>query len=275
MKLLKRLVLLLVILVLLLVLGAGFFLDSILERAIESGGSSATGVATTLEGVDASFFSGAFALKGLALANPPGFRAEPFLACKELRARWQNGTILSDPLVIDEFKLDGLALSLERNASGSNWDKLLEQTAQGSGGSSAPSSGSESAAGRSVTLRRIEISNVEAALHVAGLPALNGDWKVKVPAIRIENLRSNGSTAEIAGVLTRAVVEAVLREAAASGQGVFPADVLKDVQGGLKAFGKNLQGELERTLQGQNGDLKGGLKEAEKGLKDLFGGKKK
>ena len=275
MKLIKRLVLVLVLLFVLLALGAGLFLDSILKRAIEAGGSAATGVATTLEGVDASLFSGSFGLQGLSLANPPGFSSAPFLACKELRASWQNGTILSDPLVIDEFELDGLALSLERNAAGGNWEKLLEKTDSGPGGKPAPPQGGESAPGRSVTIQRIDISNVEAALHVAGLPALNGDWKVKVPAIHLEQLRSNGSAAEIAGVLMRAVVEAVLREAAASGQGVFPADVLKDLQGGLKSIGKELQNQLEKSLQGQGGDLKGGLKEAEKGLKDLFGGKKK
>ncbi len=169
MKLFKRLLVVLLILGLVAVLGAGLFLDSILRRAIEAGGTSATGVATTLESVDASFFSGAFGLKGLTLANPPGFQSAPFLAFQDAHARWQNGTILSDPLVVDEFVLDGLQLNLERNASGSNWDRILEQATRGSPGSSAPPAGADKGAsgpGRSVTFTRIELKNVSASVRV-------------------------------------------------------------------------------------------------------------
>jgi uncharacterized protein involved in outer membrane biogenesis len=121
MKLLKRLLLLGLLLLLLLAAGAFLFLDTIVRKAVETGGSAAAGVPVTLAKADASFFSGAFGLTDFTLANPPGFRSEPFLALKGARARWQNGTILSQHLVIDEFTLDGLELNLEQSAAGGNW----------------------------------------------------------------------------------------------------------------------------------------------------------
>ncbi len=273
MKLIKRLLLVVLLLLLLGVAGAFLFLDTIVRGAIEKGGSSAAGVPTTLEKADASFFSGAFGLDGFAIANPPGFRSQPFLALKGARARWQNGSILSDTLVIDEFALDGLELDLERSAAGNNWDKILDNLKKLSGPAADAKPGQPEPAGssRSVTIRKLSIQNTRCALHVSGMPALNGDYEVKVPAIHIEDLRSNGSTAEIAGKLTKAVVEAVVAQAATSGKGVFPADALKDLEGGLKQVG---QAAIDDVLKGKTapGDA---LKQAEKSVKDLLGGKKK
>ncbi len=276
MKIFKRIALVVLVLLLLGVAGAFLFLDSIVRSAIEKGGTTAAGVPTTLEKADASFFSGAFGLQGFAIANPTGFRNEPFLGLKGARASWQNGSILSDTLVIDEFALDGLELNLERSAAGNNWDKILDNLKKLSGPSSAPEPAKPepSGGGKNVTIRKLSIQHTRAALHISGLPevsGLNGDWSVEVPAIGIENLRSNGSTAEIAGKLTKAVVEAVVAQAATSGKGIFPAGALKDLEGSLKQVGK---GVLDDVLKGKT-DPGDALKQAEKGVKDLLGGKKK
>jgi len=278
MKIFRRLVLLVLVLLLLGGLGAFLFLDTIVRSAIEKGGTAAAGVPTTLDKADASFFSGAFGLEGFAIANPAGFRNEPFLALKGARARWDNGSILSDTLVIDEFALDGLELNLEHSAAGNNWDKLLDNLKKLSGPASAPepAESAPSGPGKNVTIRKLSIQHTRAALNISGMPdvpgvkSLNGNWSVDVPAIAIENLRTNGSTAEIAGKLTKAVVEAVLKETAKSGNGVFPGDVLKDLEGGLKQVGKDA---LQDMLKGKT-DPADALKQAEKGVKDLLGGKK-
>ena len=80
MKLLLRIGLALLALLVLLGLGVFLWFDSIVGSAIERGGSMATGTPGKVASVDASLFSGRFGLKGLELANPAGFRAEPFVA---------------------------------------------------------------------------------------------------------------------------------------------------------------------------------------------------
>src|SRR5689334_8664455 len=275
MKILKRLALVVLVLLLLGVAGAFLFLDSIVRSAIEKGGTTAAGVPTTLDKTDASIFSGAFGLEGFAIANPAGFRSEPFLALKGARARWQTGSILSDTRVIDESALDGLELNLERSAAGNSWDKILDKLKKLSGPSSAPAPAEpeKSGPGKNVTIRKLSIQHTRAALHISGMPvaSLNGNWQVEVAPISMENLRSNGSAAEIAGKVTKAVVEAVVAQAAKSGTGVFPADALKDLESGVKQVAKDA---LQDVLKGKTepGDA---LKQAEKGVKDLLGGKKK
>src|SRR5262245_9852982 len=107
MKALKR-ILLVAAAVLLVGLGALFlFLDPIVAKAIETGSNYATGVETHGGGVDASLLSGHFGLDHLSLANPPGFAAEPFLKLGSARATWQNGSILSDTIEMDELLVQG------------------------------------------------------------------------------------------------------------------------------------------------------------------------
>ena len=261
---------------LLLVLAGGaaiLLLDTLVCSAVEKGGTLAAGTPTTLEEADVSFFSKHFGLEGFAIANPAGFRSEPFLALAGVHADWKNGSVFADPLVIDSFTLDGLQLNLERSAAGNNWDAILDSLKKLSGdGPAKPDEPEAAGSGRSVTIGRLSIRNTRCALRVSGMPdPLNGEWKVEVPAIEIENLSSNGSTAEIASKLTGAVVQAVVKAAATSGKGVFQAEALKALEGDLKQLGK---GVLDDVLKG---DTKpdDALERAKQGLEGLFGGKKK
>jgi hypothetical protein len=268
----KRLLLLCLLLLLLVGGAAILLLDTLVRSAVEKGGTLAAGTPTTLDKADVSFFSKHFGLEGFAIANPAGFRHEPFLALESVHADWQNGSIFADPLRIDSFTLDGLQLNLERSAAGNNWDAILDSLEKLSGGGSKkPAQAEAPGSQRSVTIGKLAIRNTRCALRVSGMPdPLNGEWKVEVPAIEIENLRSNGSTAEIASKLTGAVIQAVVKAAASSGKGIFPADALKLLEGDLKQLGK---GVLEEVLKGET-EPKDALKQAEKGLKDIFGGKK-
>lgn len=259
MKILGR-VLLVVLLLALLLVGAGwFFLDSLIEKGIEEGGTYATGVETKVDGVDASFFSGRFGLEGLSLANPPGFREEPFFQMKSAQAAWQNGTIFSDRIEMDELVLDGVDVSLERTGSGTNYGVILDHLEKLSpkkkGEEKAPEAG-----GKQLTIRKIEIRNVHAGLHLSGVPLASGSAGLDIPSIVIEDFRSDGDMKEIVGQLTRALLKAILEQVLVLGGDLFPADMLKDL-------GRNL-GDLEGTI---DSGVKEALKGIEGALKDAGG----
>src|SRR5262245_58709754 len=114
MKLALRIALALVLLLLAALGVAIIFVDPIVKGAVQKGATYATGVPTTIGSVDAGVFAGKLGLEELTIANPEGFRAEPFLQLGAVKAQWQNGTLLSDTLVIDELTLDKIAVNLER-----------------------------------------------------------------------------------------------------------------------------------------------------------------
>jgi len=257
MKLLARVLLVGLFLVVLL-LGAGwFFLDSLIATGIEKGAAYATGVETKVDGVDASFLSGRFGLEGLTLANPPGFRSEPFFRLKSASAAWQNGTILSDRIEMDQLVLDGIDVNLERTGSGTNYGAILDHLGKLSpketGDEKAPEAG-----GKQLSIRKIEVRNVHAGLHLSGVPMASGSVSLTIPSIVIEDFRSDGDTTEVVGQLTRVLLEAILEQVLVQGKGRFPADLLKDLEGNL---GETIESGGKELLKGIEGALKdaGGL----------------
>lgn len=272
MKLLLRIVLGLVFLAL-LVLGAVFlFLDPIVGSAIGRGATYATGVESSVDDVDVGLTKGAFDLRRMTIANPPGFTAPHFLAIGTARARWDNGTIFSERIEMPELTLDGFDVHLERNASGSNWSRILEHLDQVAGAKAPGKEPAPEAQGkRALRVRRIVLDHVKVTLHLSDVPVGAGTHALELPKIVIEDFQSDGSTLEIVSTLTRAIVTAVLDQSVKSGGGVLPKDVLKDLDGGLAGLKKTLGAEAKKLLDGQ---LEGGVKKALEGVEGLFDKKK-
>jgi hypothetical protein len=268
-KLLLRGVLILVALLVVLGVGVFFFFDRLVATSIEKGATHATGVDTKVGSVDASPFAGSFAIKELSIANPPGFRDEPFVSLASTSATWENGTILSDAIHVKEFALDGVVVNLERTGGMSNYGTILdhvEKLAPKGGSEPAPDS---SGASRALKIDRLVIRNVKTSLHLSGIAGAAGSLKVEVPEIVLKDFDSRGTTSEIVAKLTRAVVDALLSSSLAAGRNVFPAEMLKDLSGQLDGLEKSLGKEAEGLLKDLGTDTDG-AKKVLKDVGDLF-----
>jgi len=254
MKILKRGLLVLFIL---LVVGAGgviVFLDPLVKTAVEKGATFATGVETKVGSVDASPFSGHFGLRELTVANPPGFSSDPFLHLGTAGASWQNGTILSNTIEMDQLLVQDVEVHLERAGSGTNYGKILDNLGKLSSGGGQPQKPEpEAKGGKNLHIKKIEIRNVRAGLRMPGLPAM----EVKVPSVVIDDFRSDGSTQEIVGKLTRQILQSILNSVLSAGKDIFPADVVKDLGQGLSNLGGALGSSAKDALKGVEGALKG------------------
>ena len=258
MKLLKRILLVGIVLVVVGFAVVWIFFSPIVSGAIEKGATYATGVDTKVKSVSASPTAGKFSLEGLRMANPPGFRDEPFVELGSVRAGWQNGTLLSDTIEMDEFVVENVAVNLERTGDGTNYGKILDHLSQVSGGKEPEKEKKPEPAkgGKSLRIKKIEIRNVSAGLHLSGVPIGSGSMNVKVPSIVIENFSSEGSTTEIVGKLTRQVLQSILESVLKAGKDVFPADIVKDLGSGLKGVGDAIGSGTKGAAQGVQDALK-------------------
>lgn len=268
-KLILRGALILVALLVVLVAGVFLFFDRIVATSIEKGATYATGVETKVGGIDASPFAGSLSIDDLSVANPPGFRDEPFVSLASTRASWENGTILSDSIHVREFALDGVVVNLERTGGKTNYGTILDHVEKLSPpGSQAPTKSGESSGGsRELKIDRLVIRNVRTSLHLSGIAGAAGSYQVEVPEIVLKDFNSRGSTGEIVAKLTRAVIEALLSSSLKAGRNVFPDDLLKDLGGQLEGLEKVLGDQAEGMLK----DLGSGLGDAKKTLKDVGG----
>ncbi len=258
-------------LLLLLVLAIGLvwiFQDSVVRAAIQSGGSWATGVDTRVDDVSAALVGGKLELSGLSLANPPGFSAEPCFVLRAARADWDTRSLLSDEIHLREIALDGLALRIERNASGTNFMRIVNHSGS-QGDASAPTT-SESGPTRKLVVDTIVLNDVSAELVLADMPIAKGPLRVTVPRIEIKDFRSDGPTQELVGKLLSAIIQAALDSSLAAGAGIFPEDLARD----LRADIAKARAGLDTLLQDSLGTSVEEAGKALDGLKGVFGGKK-
>lgn len=243
----KKWILLLLLLPLLGLGGAVLFLDRIVSTAIEKGGSAATGVPTRVGSVDAGFFQGHLGLERLTVDNPPGYSDAKFLACEELRAEWDNGTLLDQRIVVRQLTVRGLRLELERNGSGGNWEPLLKRMSQqrSPGSSNPPPSGST----RSVAIDSIVLEDIRCGLTLSDVPIVGGRKELRLPRLELKGLQTDGDAVHIAGVVLEAVIQATLEELARSGVDFLPQDLLQDLKGQVKQLEHELRGEIDSQLR--------------------------
>jgi len=206
-KLVRRLILLVIVLLLLLVAGI-FYSDSILEKAVEAGGTRALGVETKLGKADLGLFTGSVELEWLVVANPEGFQERPFLEVASIATRISPAKLLGDEASeVDRLTIKDVRLRMERRDGRWNYERILENLERLQGGE-------EERSGRRFIIRRLEILDVAVSLDVHPVTALLGDRLKTLRFPRLE-LRDVGAekgegvaVADLAGILVQAVLGA-------------------------------------------------------------------
>ncbi len=253
----KKILIILVLVVLLvvgLIVGAVAYgisqIDSIFERAIEQGGTYATGVETTVESVDVGLTTGTFEMTGLEIGNPEGFDSPHFLALGEGSVGVALSQATMQSIRVPEFRLSDIDLNLDQTGGKANYQTILDNLKRFESGSDGSAPESETT-GPKVTIDKLTIENIN--VHLIGVPGLSlvaGDVAVNVPLIELTDV--GGADGMSFGELTNLVVKTVLTAVVDAGGGVIPGEILGQLTGGL--------GEL--TSLGEMGvNIVGGLGE--------------
>ena len=88
-------------------------LDALVERAIEKYGSAAAGTAVRVSAVDIGLQEGRGAIRGLTVANPPGFAAEPLFALGEIALDLDTASLTAEVPVIESIKIGARRFALK------------------------------------------------------------------------------------------------------------------------------------------------------------------
>lgn len=128
-KLLFKTVIALVLALVLFIVGIIVFVDpNDFKEDIQQVVEKETGRQFEMKSIGLSFYPNiGLSLEKAKLSNAQGFSTEPFAAIDEIQIGAKLLPLFSQELVIDTLTLNGLALSLEKNAQGvTNWDDLVK-----------------------------------------------------------------------------------------------------------------------------------------------------
>lgn len=241
----KKLMMVVFALVLLLigvVVFAFYSIDSIAKRAIESGGTYALGVPTTLNSASVGILGGTFSMSGLNVANPPGYGTAPFLSLGDGSVAVSLSSLREPTVRLPHLSLDNLSVSLEKKGGKANYAVILDNLSKLSSGSSAPKSGGDE---KKFVINELSLKNIKVGVDLVGGPGAIGNLtKVTIPIqeVKLENVGQTGSGVGGSGVtlsqLSSIIVQAVLAAAAEKGNGILPTEILGELQGGLANLGQ-------------------------------------
>jgi hypothetical protein len=269
MKLGLRLFLGLLLLVVLVGGGAILFIDSLVEQAVERGGTHALGVETRLGGASIGLLSGEFALTELTVSNPPGFEQPDFFAFRATRLELPLSTLMEERITVPALVLEGITLDLERNSKGTNYGVILDNLERfESGRAPAPEKGSDGGGGKTFLLRKLVLRDTRAVVNL--LPE-GGDLtklSLSIPEIVVEDLGPEMTLAEICALVVKTVVEA----ADGAVGGVLPEELLKDLRGRMEGLESVARAQIDSELGKLEVELQGEAKklgpEAEKAVRE-------
>jgi hypothetical protein len=256
-------------------------IDSLAKTAVEEGGSFATGVETRLGSADVGLFSGKFGIEDLSIDNPEGFQDETFFTLAKAGLQVDPESVSGNTIVIPELLIEGVHLSLERTAEGTNYGKILEnlERFEQSDGAPEPEPTQEPQPGEEsqFNVQNIVMRDVTASVKFEAL----GEKKevdVKIPDFTIENV-GNSEDSQSIGELFSIVLQKALDEVVKNGGSLIPEDMKADVAGRLAEVEALTDSTIEEARQGIQDVLDGtddgsGLKEtadkAKQGLKGLL-----
>lgn len=115
-------------------------LDTIVERAIEHYGSAATGTAVSVEGVEIDLRGARGAVRGLRVANPPGYAGDAAFALRDIELGLDAGSLTGDPIVVTRIRVNEPIAHLEVDEQGrTNLGRIREHLEAQSGTQTGPS----------------------------------------------------------------------------------------------------------------------------------------
>lgn len=236
----------LLVLALLVLGGLWWRLDALAERMIERGASEQLGVETEIRGLLLRPISGILSLRGLRIANPPGYAGD-FLLVERARGDVDVSTLRRDVIEVREVTLSGVVLALEEARGGSNYDTIVANLGRD------PKPASD-AAGPSVRVLDLYVRDITA--HVRLAPAPTPPLTLEVPELHLRDLGGPGGAG--AGEITAEVVRAILTAVATRAPGVPLALAGRLLTGlGLSGAAEILRESGERGLDAAREALRG------------------
>lgn len=284
------------IVIALLLAVAWLSIDYLAKAGIETGGTYALGVKTTVDSVSLGLLSGQAKVSGLMIGNPEGFKTPHLMKTSRMELAVAPGSLFGDTIQVNKFEIDGLDLNMEQLKIGlTNISALLDNINKSAGGGDKPkdekaAKDAKESGGKKFKIDQIRITNTVAHIQVLPIGGAASTLEVKIPEIVLSGVTQDNAGGVAVPELMRRLIPAILAAVLEKGKGLIPDADLKrlnvDVASATKALGEGagklvgqVGGEAGKALEGLGTGLQKMGEPATKGLGDglkgLLGGDKK
>jgi hypothetical protein len=271
-------------------------IDYLAKAGIETGGTYALGVKTTVDSVGLGLLSGQAKVSGLMIGNPEGFKTPHLMKTSRMELAVAPGSLFGDTIQVNKFEIDGLDLNMEQLKVGlTNISALLDNINKSAGGGDKPkdekaAKDAKESGGKKFKVDQIRITNCVAHVQILPIGGAASTLEVKIPEIVLSGVTQDNAGGVAVPELMKRLIPAILAAVIEKGKGIIPDADLKrlgnDVASTAQAFGagagklvNQVGGEAGKALEGLGTGVQKVGESATKGvgdaIKGLFGGDKK
>lgn len=192
-------------------------LDALVKKAIVHYGSEAAGTSVQVADVDIALREGRGTLRGLTVANPPGYSKMPLFTLDNISIVLDRSTLTAEVPVINEVRVGASAFRYELDNAGRSNIAALQRQAKSS--ASKEPAGDDAQTQRRFRIKRLEIADGEAVLLLGSAGV--GQAAVRVPGMVLKDLggRRGLTAGELADTVLAELLKNLEKSLAAKGIG--------------------------------------------------------
>jgi hypothetical protein len=236
--------------------------DYLARLAIESAGSRALGVTTTLDQLSIGIFSNSSSLSGFQVANPEGFQSNFFLRLDSGALNMSLLNVLDETIEIDQLELSGVHVNLVREAKQANFSAIIANARRFEEETSKKAE-SDPSLGKHYVIHSVFIRDIHVHMDLLPIGGKLTQLDVPIELLELKDVGAESSRGENLARIIATIVRALLEAALDKGEGILPPETIEELSGmlselkpleTLRAIRNSLQKHREqRRQQGESG----------------------
>lgn len=236
--------------------------DYLARLAIESAGSRALGVTTTLDQLSIGIFSNSSSLSGFQVANPEGFQSNFFLRLDSGALNMSLLNVLDETIEIDQLELSGVHVNLVREAKQANFSAIIANARRFEEETSKKAE-SDLSLGKHYVIHSVFIRDIHVHMDLLPIGGKLTQLDVPIELLELKDVGAESSRGENLARIIATIVRALLEAALDKGEGILPPETIEELSGMLselkpletiRAIRNSLQKHREqRRQQGESG----------------------
>ncbi|HAL45236.1 MAG: hypothetical protein A2Y12_18685 [Planctomycetes bacterium GWF2_42_9] len=248
---------LIVIIFLVVVIGL-ISIDGILRAGIQKAIKKQLNVESSVAKVSLKILSGTIEITNLKIANPQGYQFENILEAKSIFVKTSLGNLLSNPIEIEQIKIDGMVMDIEQKGLTNNINDILKSMPK-----KEKEPQVEQKAAKSVHITSLDINDLTVKAKLLPLPGKADVAALTIPSLHLSDLGGEKtSLADTIGKVFTEITNAVVK----NGQNVLPNDMLDSMSNSLQGNFQNITEEGQKALEKTGEELKQKATESLKGI---------
>jgi uncharacterized protein involved in outer membrane biogenesis len=201
-------------------------IDGILRSAIQTAIKKQLNVDSCVSKVSLKITSGTIEITDLKIRNPKGYQFENIFEAKTIFVKTSFGKLLSNPVGIDQIKIDGVALAVEQKGLTNNINDLLK----GEPSKEKETQKEETKASKKVHITALDINDITVNAKLLPMPGKADVATLNIASLHFSDIGGEKtSLAEVIGKVFTEITNAVVK----SGTDILPKDVLNSMSNAI------------------------------------------